>query len=59
MNHYRFVVVDAKAESVKFYEMREFHAGSANKMLKWVKDSLRTARNWLQGRHHFVAVLDK
>jgi cyclopropane fatty-acyl-phospholipid synthase-like methyltransferase len=46
-------------QSVKYFEMREFHAGSANKMRKWIKDSLRTARNLLQGRHHFVAVLDK
>jgi cyclopropane fatty-acyl-phospholipid synthase-like methyltransferase len=50
---------NAGFDSVQFFEMREFYAGTANKAIKWVKDSLRIARNWLQGRHHFVAVLRK
>lgn len=50
---------NAGFDSVTFFEMREFYAGSANKAIKWVRDSLRIARNWVQGRHHFVAVLRK
>jgi 2-polyprenyl-3-methyl-5-hydroxy-6-metoxy-1,4-benzoquinol methylase len=50
---------NAGFDSVKFFEMREFYPGSANRAIKWVKDSLRIARNWVQGRHHFVAVVRK
>jgi cyclopropane fatty-acyl-phospholipid synthase-like methyltransferase len=50
---------NAGFDSVKYLDMREFYAGSANKAVKWLKDSLRIARNWVQGRHHFVAMLRK
>jgi 2-polyprenyl-3-methyl-5-hydroxy-6-metoxy-1,4-benzoquinol methylase len=47
----------AGLDSIKFLEMREFYAGSSNQLMKWIKDSLRIARNWLMGRHHLVVLL--
>jgi SAM-dependent methyltransferase len=45
--------------SLDFFEMRAFHAGSSIAAIKWIKDSLRIARNWAQGAHHFVSLIHK
>lgn len=39
-----------------YLEMREYHAGSDLRALKWIKDSARILRNLLQGRHHFICI---
>jgi SAM-dependent methyltransferase len=55
----RFAASRAGFERVEFYQMREFYSGSTNRTIKAIKDSLRIARNWLQGRHHLVAILSR
>ena len=45
--------------SVRFVELPEFYAGPANPLLKWGRDSLRSLRNLVQGKHHFVVFLSR
>jgi 2-polyprenyl-3-methyl-5-hydroxy-6-metoxy-1,4-benzoquinol methylase len=42
---------------VEFHELSAFHIGNRNRLLKTVKDSLRTMRNRIQGPHHMIATL--
>lgn len=51
-------LMKAGFSSVKYVELREFHAGSRINVIKFLKDSLRIARNLIQGKHHLVAIIN-
>lgn len=43
---------------VEYIEMREFHAGSIFSIIKRFKDSARTLRSMIRGRHHLIAIVN-
>lgn len=53
----RMAVSKAGFQSIEFKELREYHVGSNNKIIKWLKDMARITRNKLQGRHHLIAFI--
>ena len=53
----RLAVRKAGFQNVEYKELREYHAGADNPLLKWMKDSARILRNKIQGRHHLIAYI--